>query len=373
MRKFFRMNPLRLTVSLADQRFDQTKSIGIFNVSLGLCRVLAQRQELQRITLLTNDSLPLKPDSERVVLQQCAGKNAGKLWRIWWDQFGAYRAARKAKNGWLLLPKGYASFLRRSPCKLATYIHDTMQEYYREHHPHSFPSFENFYFRNGLRAAISQSLVIFVSTEFVAAEIKRVAARYRVKPPPIVVVGIGFEFPLPAAPRPRTRIVFLASRWPHKRTELAIQYAARWQKQRQFAGSVDWVGQMPDGLALPAIANWRLHSRLDPDDYNRLLAEAHTLVYFSEYEGFGMPPVEAALAGACPVVSDMTVTREVMQDAGFRFANGDYEDFAMAMDHALNTPRQQIDEWAEQLLKRHNWQAVAEKMVRALESYSKTG
>jgi glycosyltransferase involved in cell wall biosynthesis len=86
-----------------------------------------------------------------------------------------------------------------------------------------------------------------------------------------------------------------------------------------------------------------------------------------------MPPVEAAMAGACPVFSDLSSTREVMQDAGCRFANNDYETFAAAVDRALETPAQQINKWAEQLLAKYNWKTVAEKMIRMLESHSKTG
>ena len=365
---FTAVNSLTLTVSLADQRFDRAKSLGILNVSLGLCRILAQSPKVRRLTLLTNSSLPpmRPPGSDRVVLVECTRKAAGKFRRLWWDQFGVYHAARRAGNEWLLLPKGHASFLRRSPVRLATYVHDVMQEYYREYHPHGFPPFENFYFHAGLRAAIAQSQVILTNTQFTAAEIERVAVRYRLKPPRIAVVGIGFERPLQAAPAPRSRVVVLASHWPHKRTDLAVQYLSRWQEQRRYVGPVDWVGRLPAELTFPKAANWRLHDRLAPDGWNRLMAEVKVLVYFSDYEGFAMPPVESALAGACPVYSDIPATREVMQGAGCCFANSDNESFAIAMDKALRTDESQVKNWASQLLLRHNWQAVGERVIQAL-------
>jgi Glycosyl transferases group 1 len=360
-------SPLRLTVSLADQRFDQTKSIGIFNVSLGLCRALAQRPELQRLTLLANDSLPLEPDLDRIILQRCAGKNAGKLWRIWWDQFGVYCAARQTQNDWLLLPKGYASFFKRCPVNLATYIHDTILEFIQEFYPRE-ASVENVYFRAGLRASLAQSQIIFTNSHFTAGQIASFAKRHRLRVPRIEVAGIGFDH----LPRPslatRTGIMILASRWPHKRTDLAVDYLSRWQKERQFEGRVDWVGQLPGGLIFPKNGNWHLHSRLDTDEFNHLFAQARVSIYFSEYEGFGMPPVEATIVGACPVFSDLPSTREVMRDAGFRFTNNAYETFALAMDRALKTSTQQVDEWAEQLLIKYNWKSVAEKMVKALQS-----
>jgi len=49
----------------------------------------------------------------------------------------------------------------------------------------------------------------------------------------------------PPAARPvekQNRILVLAGRWPHKRTDLALDYLARWQKQTDFPGTVEWVG-----------------------------------------------------------------------------------------------------------------------------------
>ena len=364
---------LALTVSLVDQQFAKTKTMGILNVSLGLCRILARSPGVGRLTLFTNASLPRigQPVSGRVAVVEF--KAPERFRRVWWDQFGVYRAARRAGNEWLLLPKGYPPFLRRCPVKLATYVHDAMLEYYREHYPRGFPRFESFYFHAGMRAAIARSQVILANTEFTASEIRRVADRYGLKTPPIKVAGIGFERPLQTPPQPRLRILVLASQWPHKRTDLALQYVSRWQEQRRFAGSVDWVGRLPAELTLPRIPNWHLHSRLAPDDWSRLLSEAQALIYFSDYEGFGMPPVEAALAGVCPVFSDLPVTREVMQGAGCCFANDRYEAFAAALDEALRTPEQRVKHWADQLLARHHWTAVAERVIQALTSGGSRG
>ena len=361
------MNLLTLTISLADQRFDQTKSLGIFNFSIGLSRALARNPNLERLTVLTNSSLPPvgETDSGRAALTECAAGNTGKLWRLWWDQFGAYQAARRAANEWLFLPKGYASCLRGSPVKLVTYIHDAMQEYYKRQYPRGLPRFENFYFRAGFRAAIAQSQVILTNTRFTAGEIQSAADRYGLTMPRIEVVGMGFERPHIAASA-RSRILVLASRWPHKRTALAVKYLSRWQEERKFPGPVDWIGQLPAKLVLPEAANWQWHARVGQNDMNRFLGEAQAVVYFSDYEGFGMPPVEAAIAGACPVYSDISATREVMQGRGCCFPNEDYGAFAAALDEGLRIPQLQVNKWADQLLIQHNWQDVAERIVSIL-------
>ena len=123
------MKPLSLTYSLADQDFARTKSIGIFNVSLQLGRALAEEPRLPQFTVLANHTLQrvlaLPP---RATVVMCESAIGGRLERIVWDQWKVYSATRRAAREWLLLPKGFASFLRRPPMRLAVYVHDMMHD-----------------------------------------------------------------------------------------------------------------------------------------------------------------------------------------------------------------------------------------------------
>ena len=113
---------------------------------------------------------------------------------------------------------------------------------------------------------------------------------------------------------------------------------------------------------------WRWHERLPETEHRQLIARARALVFFTEYEGFGMPPVEAALAGACPVFSAIPATREVMGGCGFSFENSDYESFRVAMNAALAVSREQVAAWAEELLTRHSWDRVLDRLVAGLQA-----
>ena len=119
-------------------------------------------------------------------------------------------------------------------------------------------------------------------------------------------------------------------------------------------------------MRLPEYPRWIAQARLPDAEYKRLKGEARVLVYFSEYEGFGMPPVEAAIAGTCPVYSSLPATREVMAGTGFAFENSSFESFEQAMNKALSIPRDQVEKWGVELLRRHSWPGVAEKVVRGL-------
>jgi glycosyltransferase involved in cell wall biosynthesis len=96
------------------------------------------------------------------------------------------------------------------------------------------------------------------------------------------------------------------------------------------------------------------------------------VVYFSEYEGFGMPPVEAALNGACPVYSALPATQEVMDGSGAPFENTSFDSFVAAMNKALQMQPPELSNVAHRLQMRHNWSAVADRIIGALKSHSES-
>lgn len=355
-----------LTYSLADQNFLVTKSVGIFNLSVHLLKALAERTKEVRLTVLANSTLQNDlSQAKGVQIQKHEAALGGRLRRIWWDQVGVYLAARQAGNEWLVLPKGFASFARRCPVKLALYVHDTILESYYQRHP-GMSRLEMAYFRGCLGASLRQAKVIFTNSEFTKREVERAASRRGLSPPPVHAIGIGFDSLESTGGSAEERIVVLCSVWPHKRTDLAWRYLQRWQEATRYAGAVDWVGSWPRMLLWPKRPNWSHFARLPEPEFRRRVQSAKALVFFSDYEGFGMPPVEAALQGSCPVYSDIEATREVMSGAGFPFTNDSYESFAQALNQALRTSREQVRVWREQLLLRHNWSTTAARFVAAL-------
>jgi glycosyltransferase involved in cell wall biosynthesis len=359
---------LTLTFSLAEQSFTWTRSIGLLNLSVKLVEQLAQRPEIERLHVLSNSTqrghLSL-PSPVRVTYHDEA--NGRGLSRMWWDQWRVYSEAWQAGNEWLFMPKGFVSFLRRCPVRLAAYVPDVMFDHYERAYPGQFSRLEAFYLKQSVRAALRQSAVIFTCSEFTNAELTRVARTWRIQPPRLVALGTGFSPDKLKVPAEKAnRIIVLASPWAHKRTDLALQFMDRWQQAQRFDGQVDLVGSLPRGLSLPPRKGWQLHQRLPEPDYRRMVASARALVYFTEYEGFGMPPVEAIIGGTCSVYSDIPATREVMRGAGAPFENNSYESFARAMALALHTQPAELARWEQELLMRHSGEKGAETVVRAL-------
>jgi len=356
---------LSITYSLADQSFAHTKSIGILNVSVGLLRALARRTE--RLTVLSNHSLEESfiPPAGVTVEQHDRAADRG-LGRIWWDQFGAYAAARRTGNDWLFLPKGFASFSRRCPARLVTFVHDVMQDHYDRNYPDAVPSFEAAYFRAGFHASLRQSEIIITPSEFTLNEVNRVAGEKGWPVPRLICCGEGFDRAAAPPVAERRDIIVLTSQFPHKLTHLAVEFLERWCRENPFGENIHWIGSLPKDLELPAGVNWQRHAILPEAEFRGLMARARVVLSFSDYEGFGRPPVEAALAGACPVYSSIPTTREVMGDCGCSFDNTSYESFSAALHRALEIDRGQLLAWAKVLSARHDWNVVADRVIAAL-------
>lgn len=361
---------MQLAFSIADQEFARGRSLGILNNSLGLLRELARQINPAVITVLANQSLQERGELPvGVTIETHNEALGGGLRRILWDQWGVYRAARSSGRQWLVLPKGFASFTQRCPVKLAVIINDGMTDHYARHHPGYFKKSEHYYFTRALRASMHQARVIFTISEFTANEVRRLARLDGITLPPVRAIGVGFNAPpeiIPAGPVSRRGIIVMTSSFPHKRTASILHMLQHWCETTAFNEPVQLVGSLPQGVTLPQHLPWAFHARPDNAEFRALMSTARALIYSSEYEGFGMPPVEAAFAGVCPVYSDIPTLHEVMQGMGCPFGNHDYDSFAAAMSASLDVPAATIRQWAENLHRRYNWPRVARDVAQTM-------
>ncbi|MEP6663170.1 MAG: glycosyltransferase [Verrucomicrobiota bacterium] len=358
---------LGLTYSIADQNVATTKSMGIYNLSVNLAQNLAVHPQLKKLTVFSNRSIsPSLCASDKTILEEHNGAMENKAGRICWDQWGVYQSARKAGNPWLFLPKGFCSFVKSPPLRVAAYVHDTMGNYYREQGRRFQSRFEDFYFTRSLAATLREAAVIFANTEFSKKEILRLARQSGILEPKIAVVGYGFAATTFAPVKKENRVVLFASKLPHKRTDIAIRFLDQWVKQTRFDGVIDCIGILSPEMEKPSGRHWNWIGRVPPATGRDMMRRARAIVYVSEYEGFGMPPVEAVLEGTCPVFSDLPPLREVMGKVGFSFSNDSAENFNVAMEKALAVSAETLRFWSQELLARHHWPGVTGKIVEEL-------
>ena len=104
---------------------------------------------------------------------------------------------------------------------------------------------------------------------------------------------------------------------------------------------------------------------VDDDERDALLAGASVFAYPSRYEGFGLPPLEAA-AHRCPVVATTVgALPEVLDDAAEWAAPRDVDALATALGAVLASPDRSQDLVTRGLarLRRYSWEATADAMV----------
>ena len=361
---------MRLIYSIADQTFEKSASLGIYNFSLGLLRALSKSENRPDLIVLANPSVykELSPH-EQGHARVCDAATRGTWGRLYWDHVGCYRIARKSAGDWLFFPKGFASLVRTPPMKLAVYVHDLIPLIFPHDSRGLISALKAPYFRRVYRKTLQWADVIFTNTEFTKSEIIRWAQLQKQVTPPIVVVGEGVELPpMPPVTKPRDQIMVIIRSLPHKRADMALDFVERWRKKRQYDGAIVASGELPRGMSLPS--DWQLTGRQSATGHTQCMSSSRAVVTLSEYEGFGLPPVEAIIRGVPAVYSDIETWREVLDGAGYPFKNGDFSSFASALDSALLAPRDQLLESAKELQARHSWSRVAERILTTLQEMS---
>jgi glycosyltransferase involved in cell wall biosynthesis len=112
-----------------------------------------------------------------------------------------------------------------------------------------------------------------------------------------------------------------------------------------------------------------LRSYLSPDAVRELYSRASVFVFLSEYEGFGLTPLEALAAGVPIVVLDTPIAREVYGAAAEYVGVGDIDATAAAIRRFLDS-RAAADEQlsrASGVLARYSWDRAADATLSHIE------
>jgi glycosyltransferase involved in cell wall biosynthesis len=107
----------------------------------------------------------------------------------------------------------------------------------------------------------------------------------------------------------------------------------------------------------------------DEQQLAKLYARARVFAFLSEYEGFGLTPLEALAAGVPSVVLDTPVAREVYGPAAVYVRSGDLAGTADTIRGLLASAAAGADALAHapEVLARYSWDDAAERTLREIE------
>jgi alpha-1,3-rhamnosyl/mannosyltransferase len=112
--------------------------------------------------------------------------------------------------------------------------------------------------------------------------------------------------------------------------------------------------------------HWR--SYISDADIATLYATASVFVFLSDYEGFGLTPIEAMAAGVPIVVLDTEISREIYGPAAEYLPRPDPSLIATSLERVLtaNAERARLIEAGTQQVKRYSWRECAQRTLQVL-------
>jgi glycosyltransferase involved in cell wall biosynthesis len=112
----------------------------------------------------------------------------------------------------------------------------------------------------------------------------------------------------------------------------------------------------------------RIRSYVSDGELARLYSRARAFAFLSEYEGFGLTPLDALAAGIPVVVLDTEVAREIYGPAALYVPSPDPVAVAAALETALfdESARIRLLRAAATVLERYSWRECAQRTLQVL-------
>lgn len=106
------------------------------------------------------------------------------------------------------------------------------------------------------------------------------------------------------------------------------------------------------------------------DELTKLYAGAKALVYVSDREAFGLPPMEALSFGVPPVVADNELGHELFGEYAFYAKNNNTDGIAESIRNALTQTEKisKIKREGSEFVKKYNWKSFTDKFVEIIKN-----
>jgi glycosyltransferase involved in cell wall biosynthesis len=334
------------------------------------------RDDGLRLVLYFDGEAPRDPVLDRPNLtwrELGRGKTRGLLWQ----QRLLPRAARADGLGVFFAP-AYSCPLRLAVPRVTT-VHDLS----------FFSHPQDFTFRDGFRRRLLTALSVRASAALpVVSDFTRreMAARFPAHADRVVVIPHGRDEDLPTSPPRDEARRMLGTQGPYLITVGAILNR---RCLPELLRATARLVRVHPGLVLDVVGENRTHPELDPEGLVRTLGlEAHVrtsgfvdeaelaaryaaadaAVFLSEYEGFGLPALEAAARGVPLVVSRAPALGEIFGEAALLVDPHDETAVARAVSRLISDAalRDRLVLAGRALAARHSWAEAARSTLLVL-------
>lgn len=123
-----------------------------------------------------------------------------------------------------------------------------------------------------------------------------------------------------------------------------------------------------DNLDIPSNAEFL--GRVSDEELAELYQNAIAFIYPTLYEGFGLPPIEAAHFGCPTIISNIPVLKEVCGDTAVYFNPQDYRSIIDAVRYILTLTEEQREMLvasSKKNLERFSWRISAQRLIEMLQ------
>ena len=291
-----------------------------------------------------------------------------------WEQGALARAVRRDQPDVFFAP-GYTAPLATS-VPLVVAMHDV-----------SFAAHPEWYrWREGLRRrllarlAARKARAVITISEFSRGEIVRhlgvAADRIRVIP-----LGVGLSSARVSATAREPLVLFVGSIFNRRHVPALLDGFARLAKGRpEVRLEIVGANRTHPHVDLRALAASAVPGRIqvrdwvDDTELRSLYERASAFAFLSEYEGFGLTPLEALSSGIPPIVLDTRVAREVLAHAAIYVAAPDSRQVADALGEALGpgAERDRVLRAAPEVLSRFDWRHTAAATLALFEEAARS-
>lgn len=272
-----------------------------------------------------------------------------------------------------------------APCPQVVTVHDLQYK----SHPDDLTRLERLTLDLLVRSACRRCQSILTVSEFSKSEIVRfgLASASKVS---ATLAGVSHLFGeavsyeeveegfMPLISLQQPYILVVAHTYPHKNVQLAVEAFGLVCQEIPHYLVIVGKERLGDPKVRQAIADTpcpdrivRFNCGVSFPALRYLYQNAAAFVLPSLYEGFGLPVLEAMMAGTPVVTSRMASIPEVAGDHAFYYANGDVQSLSQQIRAVITMDAEQRSAWtwkAKTWALRFNWQQTARATVNVLEN-----